>query len=318
MNDENRPLVSICIPTYNRVDALKQCLNSIVTNSAYSNEVEIIVSDNASSDGTRTFMEEFIKQHQCVYHRNPKNIGGEANFLQVLSLGKGHFLKLFNDYSAFSEAGLEVLLSLVRSNLTSHAMLVFNNSHRYKKLVVVPCKNIDQVVKQTYWKMSWIGAYGYWADDFNAMENKLQAADTMFLQIDWFLRLFEKSQKAYVCKYDLVDRVVFNAKQGGYNFIKVHTTNFLGMYERCLKDGSLSLKTYNTMKRKVYFSLLKWYYKLAVKKNEEYSYDTDNSLNLFYYHFHSFCWYYLGMLWLYCKTIGYKAKKLFGFYNSKK
>jgi abequosyltransferase len=47
-----RPLLSICIPTYNRSQYLKQALETYVSNAAFDDEVEIVISDNASTDNT--------------------------------------------------------------------------------------------------------------------------------------------------------------------------------------------------------------------------------------------------------------------------
>ena len=52
----NKPLLSICIPTYNRAHYLKECLGSIVAqfdDRDVRDNVEVVVSDNASPDNTR-------------------------------------------------------------------------------------------------------------------------------------------------------------------------------------------------------------------------------------------------------------------------
>ena len=47
-------LLSICIPTYNRCSYLKKTLESIVSQKIFETTdlVEIVISDNCSSDGT--------------------------------------------------------------------------------------------------------------------------------------------------------------------------------------------------------------------------------------------------------------------------
>lgn len=49
-----RPLVSIVIPTYNRLHYLKECLSSALTQSY--ERIEVVVCDNASTDGTSTYL----------------------------------------------------------------------------------------------------------------------------------------------------------------------------------------------------------------------------------------------------------------------
>ena len=48
-----KPLVSICIPTYNRVEQLKITMESIMAQPEFrEGKVEIVISDNASDDDT--------------------------------------------------------------------------------------------------------------------------------------------------------------------------------------------------------------------------------------------------------------------------
>lgn len=306
-----RPLISICIPTYNRPDALKTCIESIVRNKYYCDDIEIVVSDNASeNDATDSIMEEF--QHRyggIIYNRNEKNIGGEANFIKVLSLGTGEFLKILNDYSKITEEGLGHLLSLVRKHRTDKDMLFFNNSDKFHNLEITECSNIDEVVYNTNWKMSWLGAYGYWKDEYDKLAEKDRAAKKMFMQIDWFLRLFKPGKKCLICNFYFFDRTEFKAKQGGYNFIQVHSDNFLGMFEDYLyPKGELSVRTYTRMKKKLCHSLFKWYIQLVIKKKDKFCYDTDNALDIMHRNFSGHWWYYKDLLWIKTRRAVYKLK----------
>ena len=61
---ENKILISILVPTYNRVEYLKECLDSIVEQKWFDlNELELIVSDNSEWDETRNFMEKYMKEN---------------------------------------------------------------------------------------------------------------------------------------------------------------------------------------------------------------------------------------------------------------
>ena len=89
-------LVSICIPTYNRVDALKRCVDSIIQNKYYSPEsIEIVISDNCSTDGTQEYVQGVVANRNCniLYNRNENNIGGDLNFIKVLSIAHGDLKK---------------------------------------------------------------------------------------------------------------------------------------------------------------------------------------------------------------------------------
>jgi glycosyltransferase involved in cell wall biosynthesis len=81
-------LVTIGIPVYNGEMYLKQALDSIIKQD-YSN-LEIIISDNCSTDKTKDICLEYALQDSRIkYHRQELNIGATANFNFILKLASG-------------------------------------------------------------------------------------------------------------------------------------------------------------------------------------------------------------------------------------
>ena len=54
------PILTIAIPTYNRKKYLKECLDHVIPQ--VGEDIELIVCDNASEDGTDEFMEYFCQK----------------------------------------------------------------------------------------------------------------------------------------------------------------------------------------------------------------------------------------------------------------
>lgn len=77
----NRPILSICIPTYNGASSYleKTLVNILQATSVLSNDVEVIVSDNASTDSTHTLLEELSKTYFFRKYRNESNVGFKGN-----------------------------------------------------------------------------------------------------------------------------------------------------------------------------------------------------------------------------------------------
>lgn len=89
------PLVTIGIPTYNRFDGyFPRALEAALTQD-YPN-LEIVVSDNASTDGTEAFMRG-LDDPRVRYVRHPSNIGAHANFNACLENATGDYFLLFHD-----------------------------------------------------------------------------------------------------------------------------------------------------------------------------------------------------------------------------
>lgn len=72
------PLVSVIMPIYNRKDLLIKALESVI-NQTYKN-LEIIISDNYSTDGTEEVCREYAQKDKRIkYFRQEKNIGSLPN-----------------------------------------------------------------------------------------------------------------------------------------------------------------------------------------------------------------------------------------------
>ena len=92
----NLPLVSIGIPTYNRAHSLSRALESALAQD-YGN-LEIVISDNASTDDTQAICEQFAQQNARVrYVRQPVNRGAVANFNAALQQARGEFFMWLSD-----------------------------------------------------------------------------------------------------------------------------------------------------------------------------------------------------------------------------
>jgi glycosyltransferase involved in cell wall biosynthesis len=84
------PLISIGLPTYNRASLLCDALDSLL-GQTYKN-IELIISDNASMDGTQEICRKYAEKDKRIkYTRQKKNIGATDNFNFVLKQGIGDY-----------------------------------------------------------------------------------------------------------------------------------------------------------------------------------------------------------------------------------
>ena len=296
------PILSICIPTYNRGDVLKKCIDSIVGNRVFSEEIEIVVSDNCSTDCTKQLMKDYCNRYRNIsYYRQDVNIGGERNFIFVLEHAKGELLKLHNDYSIFTEEGFKSLLEHVRANIENKTLLFFQNKIGEPHQIV--CGNLDDFVAISKMGTAWIGSYGYWKDDYFQIFPKDEKISTQFMQLDWFLQIFKKKHCCIVCVEDYSRKDNFQSKQGDYNMFKIKAVNFLGMYKPFLENGELSRKTYNDLQKVVYQNLIVWLYRIYIKRDKRYSYNSESAFSILYNEFGKKYWFYTELLFFPMKKI---------------
>lgn len=90
MEHVNYPLVSIGMPVFNGEKSLAQALDALL-NQDYTN-LEIIISDNGSTDRTSEICEEFLKKDRRVkYYSSSENLGSNWNFNRVFDLSSGKY-----------------------------------------------------------------------------------------------------------------------------------------------------------------------------------------------------------------------------------
>lgn len=87
------PLVSICIPTYNRADMVGMAIESALAQS-YPN-IEVIVVDNASTDSTALNVSRF-NDSRLKYEKNSRNLGLFGNFNRCIELAKGKYIHILH------------------------------------------------------------------------------------------------------------------------------------------------------------------------------------------------------------------------------
>ncbi len=92
------PLLSICILTYNRAPTLRATLDSILPQVSAEPRIEVVVSDNASTDNTPTVIQEFSERYASLrYHRNPQNLGFDGNVIACIEQARGAYVAFFSD-----------------------------------------------------------------------------------------------------------------------------------------------------------------------------------------------------------------------------
>ena len=98
-NDEqDEPVLSVCIPTYNRVEELKRSLGTIIREFYDKDNVEILVSDNCSPDATEMLMAAVLRAYPRIrYYRHEKNMGPTRNFISCYQRARGRYVWLFSD-----------------------------------------------------------------------------------------------------------------------------------------------------------------------------------------------------------------------------
>lgn len=112
---KNPPKISIGMPVYNGRDLIRDAIDSVLSQT-YSN-FELIISDNASTDGTDEICLEYEKRDSRIrFIKQDNNCGGEGNFRIVLGEAVGEYFKWMAHDDYIDPGFLEKIVSYLDKN----------------------------------------------------------------------------------------------------------------------------------------------------------------------------------------------------------
>jgi abequosyltransferase len=131
------PLLTIAIPTYNRSKYLDGLLSSLMEEMQGETRVELLVSDNASSDDTCALVAAYQSRGLDIrYIRNSTNLGPDRNILQCYDQSSGKYVWVFSDDDLIKSGTLKRVLnalSLRRYDLVCVRAYFFEGDYKGHK-----------------------------------------------------------------------------------------------------------------------------------------------------------------------------------------
>ena len=142
------PLVSILIPVYNRAALVRRAIESALAQSH--GNIEVIVCDNCSTDGTFAVVQEYAhRDSRVACYQNSSNLGPVKNWIRCVELSRGEYVRiLFSDDwmdPACVERMLEPMLDHPDVGFCYSAVEVHEGDRHYSSYELNPEGRMDSV-----------------------------------------------------------------------------------------------------------------------------------------------------------------------------
>lgn len=220
----SNPILSVCIPTYNRDIYLDTAIESIVNQvkeHKLSDKVEICISDNSSTDKTDEIVSKWLNSDdiKIVYHKNEKNEGADRNFLKAVDISSGSFCWFLSSDDLAIESSIDIII---------------NNILKYNyDIYLYPRKNFTTDVQESYIE-KWLNEeFIVDADNIASYISNLNKLGGVFSYISSIVFNRLKWNESIMRNHENIERFI------GSQYI--HTFVLLGM----LKNGCV-MKSTNT------------------------------------------------------------------------
>jgi len=142
-----RDRISVAMATYNGENFLREQLDSIYSQTYL--PYEVIVTDDCSSDGTISILEEYRIKYGLKYYINEKNIGYNKNFEKAISLCSGNYFALSDQDDVWLPNKIELTYKKLKEIEKGMPAVVATNSFD-----VDPSLNVigSRIIEDKYWQ----------------------------------------------------------------------------------------------------------------------------------------------------------------------
>lgn len=141
----SNPLVTVYIPTYNRIDLLKRAVESVL-NQTYKN-LEIIIVDDYSQDGTQDFLKELAEKNSRVHYILKEKNGGACESRNIaIEYATGEYITGLDDDDYLGENHIKKMVDQ-RGKLNNYCFLFagLNYIDKNKKIINNRFFNVGEV-----------------------------------------------------------------------------------------------------------------------------------------------------------------------------
>lgn len=267
-----KPLLSVCIPTYNRAKLFDDALRVLVeqVNDHNSFDVEFVISDNASTDDTLSVVKRIRQaypQIQLVYSRHKSTIPRAENYLTATNLAKGEFVYLLSDDDIILPGAIAKIIMEIKNNQGIDA--IAPNTHIFSEIPsegwsVAYNVEEDQLI---YDKNEIIVCLGMMLTHISCLvfrkrlianKSYLERIGSDLTNSYMFLDILQNESGCLILKTPYLGMRENNSLE--YNFLEVFITNFYNLLKHAESKGYSKFATHELLSTDLKFVANAVYY----------------------------------------------------------
>lgn len=205
-------LLSICIPTYNRALKLEKNLENLINIlekiGSWKNLIEIVVSDNHSTDNT----ENICKKHEnnIKYYKQDENKGYDGNVLFLYKAASTKYVFFLSDDDEIFENGLRKLITVLTGKIEYDCILT-NFMTKQGEKIINGFKYLENINNECFMrdlkdKLPFYFLSSFILKKVNITDN-IVLKDTVAVQMNIALEILNNDSKIYIIREYLVNRI---------------------------------------------------------------------------------------------------------------
>lgn len=287
------PLLSICIPTYNRLEILIKTIDSIYADATDDmlNLFEVVVSDNSPDHNCKSL--ERIYANYSNFHYFTTECEGFLNSYYALTYGKGKYLKLHNNTALLKKKGLSHIIELVKSNTQNCPAIIFTDGYRLKGKVESYHTFEDFMYGASYFT-SWSTGFGMWKGDFDRIKGV--NLNKFFPQTS--LLVTQKEKESFIVDDYNIFVIQGVPQKGGYNIFRAFSVDYVNIIKELKDNKDISVECYRYIKDALLYKFLSVrFFKTVIARIDKFEHSDIKGSILVNYTYFDYIKFILASLW---------------------
>ena len=249
---ETHPILTYGIITYNRSKYLRKSLKSVLDQVGSDELVEVLVSDNCSTDDTKEIVQEFQKRYKNLrYHCNETNVGAEGNIHAALRHSKGEYVVVAGDDDYQADGSLYILLTHIYAH---RDCALFYMANKEGEFGTYEGQGYLDVLEKMSFYITWITGVVIKKDVYMSISNPEKFNDSRIPQVYIQMEMLKRNPK-----FSIVYGSLFVLNQEGhlprgYNLAEVFIKNYFNVLAATIEipPARLSREKQRVMEEMIY------------------------------------------------------------------
>lgn len=251
---ENQPLLTLCIPIYNRLTFLEKQLKRFSEDKElFDKKIQLVIADNCSEEDLKSCCKKYQLQGlKMIYHRQVTNIGPDKNFEWGFHHADGKYVWLLGSDDVPVSGFVKKLVGHLEG---SDYGLVHLSMRKTAKELMVYENSDDMAIAVSYW-ITFMSSNIIRVESLKTIDLSDYRKSNM-IQVPAYLNACCSYQTNAIIYFpQFFEQDTDSASNGGYNIFEVFVTNLYGIYDAFVQKGLLSRFTFNKLKRNEYRDFL--------------------------------------------------------------
>lgn len=245
---DEKPLLSICIPTNGVIEWVRPVLKSIYEQNVSLDLYEVIITCNGNNVEFDNYINSLMRSYDNLVYKKTQE-KGFLNQIFCFKQAKGVFIKFLNHRMIMINGSVEYLICFIKKNNDKKTPVYFSNGSLGTN-GIERVKNFDEYIGRLGIYSSWSGGLAFWRDEW---EDGCEIIEYNKLFPHFKILCNNTSAQSYIIDDNVLMNEITNdcSKKGKYNFFYAFAVEYLFLILELYKNKKISLDTVINIKRKV-------------------------------------------------------------------